>query len=179
MNLDIFDVILAGVGLERRTKTIAGTQVPIYGYWDIEIHRYDGSIEKRTMKNIVTANGLNLIADRLVLDANSRAAWIAIGSWSTSPTLSTSAFGEVVGGRKAGAVIQQSREWASIQATWGGAADGVTSDDLQQAALCNHQTSGSGIVINIVEGLSTVLADSDFLNLTARIRVGSHNLADT
>lgn len=177
MKRNIFDTILAGVGLTR--TEIGGSQIPIKGYWDVKITRADGSVEERTLENIVTANGLNLIADRLVLDANSKANWIAVGSWLTSPTLSTSEFGEVVGGRKVSAVVQQSREWAYIQATWGGAADGVTSDDLQHAAMCNHPTSGSGIVINIVEGLSTVLADSDFLNLTVRIRVGSHNLADT
>jgi len=177
MKRDIFDVILGGVGLQR--ASIGGSEIPIKGYWDVKVVRANGDVEEKTLENIVTGNGLNLIADRLVLDTNSKAGWIAIGSWLTSPTLVSSEFGEVVGGRKPGAVVQQSREWAYIQATWGGAADGVSSDDLQQAAMCNHQTSGSGTVINIVEGLSTVLADSDFLNLTVRIRVGSHNGADT
>ena len=177
MKPNIFDKRLGGAGLQR--TVIGDSMVPVEGYWDVEVVRADGSIEKKTLKNIVTANGLNLIADRLINDTDSKAVWIAVGSWLTSPTLSTSAFGEVVGGRKTGAISTSSREWAYNQATWGGAADGVTSDDLQQAAICNHQTSGSGIVVNIVEGLSTVLADSDFLNLTCRIRVGSHNLANT
>jgi hypothetical protein len=177
MKRNIFDVILGGCGLQR--ASVGDSMIPIKGYWDVKVVRADGSVEEKTLENIVTANGLNLIADRLVLDANSKANWIAIGSYLSAPALDSSNFGEVVGGRKIAATVQQSREWAYIQATWGGAADGVTSDDLQQAAMCNHQTSGTGTVINIVEGLSTVLADSDFLNLTVRIRVGSHNFADT
>jgi hypothetical protein len=177
MKPNIFDKILGGAGLQR--TVIGDSMVPVEGYWDVKVVRHDGAVEEKTLKNIVTANGLNLIADRLMNDTGSKAAWLAVGSWLTSPTLSTSAFGEVVGGRKVGAISNSSREWAYNQATWGGAADGITSVDLQQAALCNHQTSGTGTVVNIVEGLSTVLADSDFLNLTVRIRVGSHNLADT
>jgi len=177
MKRNIFDRIL-GRG-NKATVEIAGSHVPVEGYWDVEVHRHDGTIEKKTLKNLVTANGLNLLADRLMLDTDSKVNWIAIGSNAAAITLSSSDFGEVVGGRKAGATVQQSREWAYAQATWGGAADGVTSDDLQKAALCNHPTSGSGIIVNIVSGLSTVLADSDFLNLTCRIRVGSHNLANT
>lgn len=177
MKRTIFDRIL---GRRSRGATeIGGSYIPIEGYWDVKVVRYDGTVEEKTLKNIVTANGLNLLADRLVADTASKVNWIAVGSWLTSPTLSTSEFGEVVGGRKAAATVAQSREWAYCQATWGGAADGVTSDNLQQAALCNHPTSGSGIIVNIVEGLSTVLADSDFLNLTCRIRVGSHDLADS
>lgn len=175
MKPGIFDKILGRAGLRR--VAIGESLIPVEGYWDVEVHRANGSVEKKTLKNIVTANGLNLIANRLAVDTSSKIGWMAIGSWATAPTLSTSAFGEI--SRKTGATVAQSREWVYIQATWGGAADSVTSSNLQQAALCNHQTSGSGKVVNIVEGLSTVLADSDFLNLTCRIRVGSHDLANT
>jgi len=177
MKRNIFDKILGRK--EVTAIEIAGSHVPIEGHWVREIHRADGTVERKELNNVVTALGLNLLADRLVLDTGSKVGWIAIGSWASARTVADSAFGEVVGGRKAGAIVQQSREWAYVQATWGGAADGVTSDDLQMAALCNHQTSGSGVVVNIVSGLSTVLADSDFLNLTGRIRVGSHNLVDS
>jgi len=177
MKRNIFDRIL---GRKPQVSVeIAGSHIPVAGYWDVEVHRHDGTVERRTLENLVTANGLNLLADRLMLDTGSKVNWLAVGSNAAAITLSSSDFGEVVGGRKVAAIAQQSREWAYIQATWGGAADGVTSDDLQKAALCNHPTSGSGIVVNIVSGLSTVLADSDFLNLTCRIRVGSHNLADS
>jgi len=177
MKRNIFDRIL-GRG-SRATVEIAGSHVPIRGSWIREIHRADGTIERKELDNVVTALGLNLLADRLMLDTGSKVNWIAIGSWAAAVTVADSAFGEVVGGRKAGAIVQQSREWAYVQATWGGAADGITSDDLQMAALCNHETSGSGVVVNLVSGLSTVLADSDFLNLTGRIRVGSHDLVDS
>ena len=86
MKRDIFDTILGGVGLQR--AAIGGSIIPIKGYWDVKVVRANGDIEEKTLENIVTANGLNLLADRLMLDTNSKAGWIAVGSWLTSPTLS-------------------------------------------------------------------------------------------
>jgi hypothetical protein len=64
-----------------------------------------------------------------------------------------------------------------LVATYGGAADGITSKTIDSGALLDHVTSGSGIVGAIGQGLSVTLADSDFLHLTYRVQAGSHNLS--
>jgi len=61
-------------------------------------------------------------------------------------------------------------------ATWGGDADSVVSQQLEMAGIANHQTIDSGVMLNIANGLSTVLADSDFLHLEIQVQVGSHNV---
>jgi hypothetical protein len=53
----------------------------------------------------------------------------------------------------------------------------VTSVALEMAAIANHPDSGSGHYLNTANGLSTVLADSDFLHLEVQVQVGSHNIA--
>jgi hypothetical protein len=85
--------------------------------------------------------------------------------------------GEVL--RKAAATVSNSREWIFLQCTIGGAADSVTSVQLATGAIVDFPTSHAtnGILANLVNDLSTTLANSDLLDLTVRIRVGSHNLS--
>lgn len=167
-------------------KAFAGTydSVGLKGYWDVEIHRGDGTVERHTRENIVTATGMNRIAD-LALAANVVSAfnYIVVGTNTGAPadTDTQANVGEVVGGRKAAAVKIQSREWISLTATWAGNTDGVTGLVLDSAAISDFQSSSTatGLIANRVNGMAVTLQASDFLNLTVRIRVGSHNQAHT
>lgn len=170
-------------------RTIAGTIAPdphsgavIRGYWDAVVVRADGTVEELTKQNIVTRAGLNRLANRLVVAAATTPMnYVGIGSYTTGgnpASLDSTNFGEM--SRKittAGSSSAQSREWVFLSATWAGAADGLTGKLIDSAALLDHVNSGSGLVANIVQGVNVTLADSDFLNLTCRIRVGSHNLS--
>ena len=170
---------------------IAGSLVPIIGEFKAVIHRAqaDGSyvIEDRPWKrNVLTAPGLNRIANRAIQATGTTPAWVlGVGTITAAASLDSVNFGDVVGGRKSGMtnpassglVACQSREWFFLNATWAGNADSLTGIALDSAAILDSTTSGSGIVFNIVNALGVTLQASDFLNLTARIRVGSHNSA--
>lgn len=162
---------------------IAGSLVPIEGEWKATVVRADGTVEDHPWRrNVVTRAGLNRIANRLVVAAATTPLnYIGIGSYTTGgnpASLDSTNFGEL--SRKittVGSSNAQSREWVFLSATWAGAADAITSKTIDAGALLDHANSGSGLVANIVQGLAVTLADSDFLNLTCRIRVGSHNLS--
>jgi hypothetical protein len=170
---------------------IAGSMVPVYGEFHVEVVRADGTREdKGWFRNIVTQKGLNRIANRAVQATGTTPFYIlGVGSFTSGgnpASLGTdysgagNGFGEL--SRKASTVSgasAQSKEWIFMVATWAGAADAVTSKTIDSAAILDHASSGQGIIANVVQGLGVTLADSDFLNLTARIRVGSHNLAHT
>lgn len=170
-------------------RSIAGTIAPdlhdgalVKGYWDVEVVRADGTVERSTRENIVTRAGLNRLANRAVVAAATTPLnYVGIGSYTTGgnpASLDSTNFGEM--SRKvttAGSSSAQSREWVFLSATWAGFADTLTGKLIDSAALLDHVNSGSGLVANIVQGVNVTLADSDFLNLTCRIRVGSHNLS--
>jgi hypothetical protein len=69
----------------------------------------------------------------------------------------------------------------ALTATWAGATDALTGIALDSAGVSDYQNSSAstGILGNRVNGLGVALAASDFLNLTVRIRVGSHNNSHT
>jgi hypothetical protein len=106
---------------------------------------------------------------------------LAIGTATAAPALtdSQSSLGEV--GRKASIGLgasAQSREWIFLTATWGGSADGITSVALDSAGITIGTSSlATALLANRVNGMGVTLANSDLLNLTARIRVGSHDVA--
>jgi hypothetical protein len=155
-----------------------GSTLQVEGYWDVKVVRADGTIEGRTLKNIVTAAGLNRIANRLVTATGTTPAYVlGVGTVTAAASLDSVNFGEV--SRKAAATVVQSREWAALTMTWAGNTDSLTGILLDSASILCHASSGQGAVINMVNSLNTTLAASDFLNLTCRIRVGSHDLAHT
>ncbi len=136
------------------------------------ITRANGDIERKVLPNIVTATGLNNLADRGVADTGSKYGWLAIGTANYTPHINSQEILEC--DRKPAALISASKELIVCIATWGGDAEMVTSNQLEMAGIANHQTSGSGHYLNVANGLSTVLADSDFLHLEVQVRVGSH-----
>jgi len=186
MTIRTFDALLKSVGLARLSQ-VSGTIediVSIRGEWDIKVIRADGSIEQKTVKNVVTRAGMNRIAHRAVAHDTSPFFYIVIGSQTaTHSSDSTQAgIGEVK--RKVSAVGStqaQSSEWIFLQCTLGGAADSVTSVTLDSAGISDGVNSSSavGIMGNLVNGIGVTLANSDLLDLTVRIRCGSHNGAHT
>ncbi len=163
---------------------ISGTLCPltVQGEFHVKVVRHDGTIEKRVVKNIVTRMGLNHLANRAF--TNSTPFYVlGVGTVTAAHSLdSTQAgIGEVI--RKAAAASVQSREWFSLQCTIGGAADSVTSVVLDTAAMFTFPTSyaisatSGGVMGNAANGLAVTLGGSDLLDLTVRIRIGSHDLS--
>jgi len=136
--------------------------------------RENGEIDRIAVPNIVTASGLNHLASRAIADTGSKYNWIGIGTQNYTPHINLQSFGEC--SRKQAALISSSSELIVAIATWGGSADSVTSNQLEMAGIANHQTIGTGHFLNIAGGLSTVLANSDFLHLEVQVQVGSHNV---
>lgn len=173
--------------MDRNISDIAGTLVAdgalLEGFYDIKVIRADGSIEKRTVRNIVTRMGLNRLARQAITPTGSPFNWIAVGSATATHSLDSTQAGIGEVSRKAAASAVQSREWFSLQATWGGAADSVTSVALDTAAMMTCPVSyaisanSGGIMGNAANGLGVTLGGSDLLDLTVRIRVGSHDLS--
>lgn len=165
MKENISDVSIAESFLKR-------SHAPLQGTFVRTITRHNGEVDRKVLPNIVTADGLNHLANRAVSDAGSRYNWLAIGTADYTPHINSQEILEC--DRKQAAIMGNSFELIVGIATWGGAADSVTSNDLEMAAIANHQTSGSGHYLNVANGLSTVLADSDFLHLEIQVQVGSH-----
>jgi hypothetical protein len=185
MKIDTFDDLLKSVGLCRAKRVEAMLDdVAIRGEWDIKVVRGDGTIEQKTMRNVVTRAGLNRIAHRAVAHDTSPFFYIAVGTQTAAHSLNSAqgTLGEVI--RKVSAVGStqaQSREWIFLQCTLGGAADSVTSLVLDSAGISDHANShaSTGILGNMVNGIAVTLANSDLLDLTVRIRVGSHDVSHT
>jgi hypothetical protein len=151
-----------------------------YGEFEILVTRHDGKVERRTLRNIVTAAGLNRIANRAVTATGTTPFYVlGVGTITAAASLDSTNFGEVTNGRKAASTVVQSREWFALTMTWAGNADSLTGILLDSAAMLCHASSGQGAVANIVNAMSVTLGASDFLLLTARIRVGSHDLSHT
>jgi hypothetical protein len=155
---DIAEGFLSGVGLK--------------GTFIRTVTRENGEIDRKAVPNIVTATGLNNLANRAIADTGSKYNWLAIGTANYTPHINSQEILEV--SRKQAALISSSAELIVCIATWGGSADSVTSDQLEMAGIANHETSGSGHYLNVANGLSTVLANSDFLHLEVQVQVGSH-----
>jgi len=159
--------------ISKKSETdIVNDFLGLQGTFVRTIIRHNGDIDRKVLPNVVTADGLNNVADRAVSDAGSKYNWLAIGTANYTPHINSQEILEC--DRKVAALISASKELVVCIATWGGAADSVTSNQLEMAGIANHPTSGSGHYLNVANGLATVLADSDFLNLEVQVRVGSH-----
>lgn len=177
MTQSIFDRFRGALRVLNGTVDLR-SYVPMEGYFDVKVIRADGRIEERTLRNTVTVTGLNRIAAAAVNSAAGVVNALLVGSATASPALtdSQSSFGEI--SRKSIISQGQSREWFFGVATWGGAADSITSVTLNCAGLTIGVTSlATSFIMNRVNGLAVTLGNSDFLNLTVRVRVGSHDVA--
>jgi hypothetical protein len=186
MKIGTFDELLNSVGLARLEKVneMIGDNIGVRGEWEVKVIRADGSVERKTRQNVVTRAGLNRIAHRAVAADTSPFFYIAVGTQTATHSLNSAqgTLGEVTRKISAvGSVQAQSREWIFLQCTLGGAADSVTSVALDSAGISDHPNShaSTGILGNLVNGLGVTLANSDLLDLTVRIRVGSHDISHT
>lgn len=154
------------------------------GEVDVAVFRNDGSVERKTLRNIVTRYGLNRMANRAVQATGTTPYFaLAVGTATAVHTLDSvqGNLGEVI--RKTSALTganAQSREWLFLTCTIGGASDSVTSVALDSCGIADFANSyanpASATLGNLVNGLGVTLASSDILNLTVRIRIGSHDL---
>lgn len=165
-------------------KDIGGTLVQdgvrMYGEFDAVVVRGDGTREYRTIKNIVTRYGLNRLAARAINATGQTPAYVlGVGTVTAAASLDSAVtgFGEV--SRKVAATTVQSQDWFALTATWAGDTDSLTGVALDSVAILDHASSGQGYAWNIANALAVTLQASDFLNLTGRIRVGSHDLGHT
>lgn len=185
MKIGTFDELLESVGLVRAARVNEMIDsVSVHGEWDIKVVRTDGTIERKTLRNVVTRAGLNRIAHRAVAHDTSPFFYIAVGTQTATHSLDSAqgTLGEVV--RKVSAVGStqaQSREWIFLQCTLGGASDSVTSLALDSAGISDgvNSSASAGILGNLVNGIGVTLANSDLLDLTVRIRCGSHDISHT
>ena len=143
------------------------------------IYRANGDVEEVVLPNIVTKDGLNVMAANIIgpgTGANSAFRYLIIGTATAAGSLGSvqGGIGEV--GRKIGNTIASSNEVAIIANTWQGAADGLTGIALGSAGITNHANSGSGTFGSHVNSVDATLAASDYLSLQYEIQVGSHNL---
>jgi len=138
--------------------------------------------EQMDMQDLIVNNGRVYIARRIAGgDATTGASamnYMAVGTVGTAPTLTDSLItGEVAGGRKA--LSSNSAETDNIYtavATYGGAADSITSFQIQEAGIFNHASSGEGQMMQRVTFATVTLADSDLLKITLQTNVGSNTI---
>lgn len=129
-------------------------------------------------QDLVTNVGRIYLAQRIASGDTvaSAMAYMAIGSGSTAAALGdTTMVAEV--DRKALAVNSATTNnvYTAI-ATWGGAADTVTSAVIVEAGVLNHASSGQGTLFQRVTFSSVTLADSDLLSITLQTNVGSNTI---
>lgn len=155
--------------------------IQVTGRFTAKVVRNGEVIREIDRTNIVTFQGLNRIAFRNASYTNTIAAYLAIGTQTAAHSLGTTqaTIGEV--SRKLGITITQSHEFFTNVATWAGNADGLTGILIDTGAMADYASSAanSGIIFNASNGLGVTLQASDFLNLTASIRCGSHSLSQS
>jgi len=159
-----------------RTRKNVEHSIGLYGEFTRTITRADGTVEIARGHNTLTSSGLNELAKRGITNNGSAFTYLAIGTQTAASSLGSVGAGMGEVSRKVAAIAASSNEYMVAVMTWAGAADSITSVDLRTASLVNHANSGSGIHLNFINSLATILADSDFLSLQMNIRVGSHAL---
>jgi hypothetical protein len=183
MNLSISKL---GRRLLNSARVLNGTIDPdqcveVTGIFRAQVIRDGQVIKDVERRNIVVRQGLNRIAFRNANYTNSIANYLAIGTQTAAHSLDSTQAGIGEVSRKIAVSAIQSREWFSVVATWAGNADSLTGILIDTGAICDYANSaaGSGIIYNASNGLGVTLQASDFLNLTAAIRCGSHNLSQS
>jgi hypothetical protein len=95
--------------------------------------------------DLVTNAGRSFLADRISTGdtVNSAMAYMAIGSGSTAAALGDTTIQAEID-RKALSTNSATNNLYTATATWGGAADSVTSAVIVEAGVLNHASSGEG-----------------------------------
>lgn len=182
MNLDTFKRrILNAVRVVNGTIDPDKEGFELIGTFQAQVIRNGQVIKDIIRPNIVTRQGLNRIAFRNANYTNTVASYLCIGTQTAAHTLDSTQAGIGELSRKIAVSAIQSREWFSVVATWAGNADSLTGILIDTGAIADYANSsaGSGIIFNASNGLGVTLQASDFLNLTAAIRCGSHNLSQS
>lgn len=169
-----------------KSDMILESHLPVMGEIVVTVYRADGTKEQKILKNVVTRAGLNRIANRAVnaVAGSSPFFYIGVGTQNAVHSLDSAqaGLGEML--RKTSNFVganAQSREWIFLQATIGGSSDAMTGIQLESVFMTDFQNSSAatGIIGAVTNGLGVNLANSDLLDLTYRIRVGSHNLSQS
>lgn len=143
---------------------------------EAKVIRADGSVENMAVQDLIVTAGRTYLAKRIAGGDSvaSAMAYMAVGTVTTAATLNnTTLSGEV--GRKGLAVnstVAGDNVYSAV-ATWGGAADSITSLALTEAAITNHASSGQGTMFQRITFAAVTLANSDFFHLTMNTNVGS------
>lgn len=123
--------------------------------------------------DLVVTAGRTFLANRIGAAIGSAMAHMAVGSGSTAAGLSDTA---LLAERARKALAVNSAISANVYtavATFGGAADSVTSVQIAEAGIFNHASSGQGTMFQRITFSAITLADSDLLQLTLQTNVGS------
>lgn len=126
------------------------------------------------VNNVPLAAGLNELAAKTIVTSRPAYNYIAVGTSTVAHSLGSVWAGEV--SRKIGHTVANSKMTMVLVATWGGAADSITSVALETATIVNNASSGSGIPLNVLTGVAATLGGSDILSLQMNFQIGSHNL---
>lgn len=124
--------------------------------------------------DLITTAGRNFIAGRIgnVMVTGSGMNYLAIGTATAAAALAdTTLPGEVK--RKAAAISSATANLYTCVATFGGAADTISSLSITEAGVWNAAASGVGTLMQRVTFSAVVLADSDTLSVTLSTNVGS------
>lgn len=151
------------------------------GLWELvraEILRANGGVEEVCVNDLIVNAGRTYLAKRIAAGDTvaSAMAYMAVGTVATAAGLTdTTLTGEVV--RKA--LSTNSAATNNIHtcvATFGGAADSVTSIAITEAGVFNHAASGNGTMFQRVTFAAVTLAGSDLLKITLETNVGSNTI---
>jgi hypothetical protein len=103
-------------------------------------------------------------------------AYMAVGTVTTAATLTdTTLTGEIDRKASSTASATSNNRYTNV-ATWGGAADSVTSVAITEAGVFNHASSGQGTMFQRVTFSAVTLADSDLLKIELATIVGSNTI---
>lgn len=128
------------------------------------------------VQDLITNAGRTYIAQRIGANVNSPMAHMAVGTSVTAAALTdTTLPGEIK--RKALATNSAlvNNVYTAV-ATFGGAAESITSVAITEAGILNHASSGQGTLFQRVTFAAVTLANSDLVKITLETNVGSNTI---
>jgi hypothetical protein len=132
--------------------------------------------EERCVNDLVTNAGRVYLAQRIGANVNSPMAHMAVGTVSTGAALAdTAVTGEVKRKALATNTANPNNVYTAV-ATFGGAAESLSSVSIVEAGILNHASSGNGTLFQRVTFAAVVMADSDLFKMTMMTNVGSNTI---